>query len=144
MQEPVNKNEGWQTAISRKNMEAPLREIPIKGKVLDYGCGRGQTADREGWEKYDPNWFPQVVFTNYDTILCTYVANVITKEDDRHALYKSLMMVSGGRATIYLTVRRNIKNTKTQIDIPEEEILSLGYKSFLKKRDYEIYVIGRK
>ena len=106
------------TAIARKKPSSPLLYIEksnlLKGSVLDYGCGKG--ADERylkskglDVDSYDPYW-NNVDLKNkkYDTILCTYVLNVVTDFAEQDILKKILGLLNdGGKA--YLTVRRDIK-----------------------------------
>ena len=123
-------------------MEVPLRYIFPKGDVLDYGCGRGQTADSEGWDKFDPNWHPIPILKTYDTVLCTYVANVILDNEERDRLYNSLKFYTKGKA--YLTVRTNEPNTETQLYDLDKEILENGFKLVNKKSKFSTYLWEKK
>lgn len=101
------------TAISRKTRSVPAARLQktglIKGKVLDYGCGRGADikfyADAVG---YDPYYRPDLkaLKKKYDTVVCTYVANVLNYME-RRDLYRVLHKLAKG--DILITVRRNIK-----------------------------------
>lgn len=100
------------TAIVRKRRSIPAAKLfkagLIKGKVLDYGCGRG--ADVKFYKNavgYDPYYRPdlKVLTKQYDTVICTYVANILNYEE-RKKLYRVLRKL--GR-NIFITVRRNIK-----------------------------------
>ena len=106
------------TAMSRKGPSSPLLSLEkmdlINGKVLDYGCGRG--ADTEyllsknvSTDSYDPFWNPIDLKKNmYDTILCTYVLNVVEKKDEQELISNILKhLKKNGKA--YLSVRRDIK-----------------------------------
>ena len=101
------------TAIARKRRSAPAARLQkaglIKGKVIDYGCGRGK--DIEFYNNavgYDPYYFkdPKVLKRIYDTVVCTYVANVLVYRE-RKDLYKTLRNLA--RGNVFITVRRNIK-----------------------------------
>lgn len=81
----------------------------LLGRVLDYGCGRGQDANRLGIDRYDPYYFPDLPTGPYDTITCNYVLNVIEDPKDRAEVVRmiNLLLAPGGVA--YLTVRRDVK-----------------------------------
>jgi hypothetical protein len=108
------KVEGWQTAISRKMPSAPLawllKEGHVVGTVLDFGCGRGFDADYLLCDGWDPYWRPENKPTRlYDTVLATYVLNVIPEEDERdrvlHEIEDYLYTHTG---VAYITVRRDL------------------------------------
>jgi len=101
------------TAIARKRRSAPAAKLQeaglIEGTVLDYGCGRGSDVIFfENATGYDPNFQlnPQALTKKYDTVVCTYVANVLTATE-RQKLYHILRRLSTG--SVFITVRRNIK-----------------------------------
>ncbi len=107
-------------------MSAPARRLRelglIRGRILDYGCGRGRDADELGCERWDPYWSPRMPQRFFDTVLCTYVLNVV-KKDEEEAVLDSLRakLRPGGRA--YVTVRRDLAaDTPTQrvveLDLP--------------------------
>jgi hypothetical protein len=108
----------YKTAISRSNPSAPLRYLEkmglIKGRVLDYGCGRGAdgrylTSKSISTDSYDPHWSPiSLEGRQYDVILCTYVLNVLEKKDERSIIKKIRQRLApNGKA--YISVRRDIK-----------------------------------
>lgn len=82
------------TAISRQSLSVPARtafldqQIRDATTVLDYGCGRGDDLRAltnmgvhiEGW---DPVYFPQGKRKAADTVLLTYVLNVIEDPGER-------------------------------------------------------------
>jgi len=58
---------------------------------------------------YDPYWYPESLNYNlYDTILCTYVLNVLPKEDEASIIY-SVQKHLRVKGKAYLTVRRDVK-----------------------------------
>ena len=110
----------YRTAISRRSLSAPTKWLLdhdlIKGKVLDFGCGRGGDADRlrfdHGFEcgQYDPHYSPFYPLDGqYDTIICNYVLNTVPEQEATCILAKinHLYHFVGGVA--YITVRRDIK-----------------------------------
>lgn len=79
--------------MARKDMSAPARYLLqnnlIFGEVLDYGCGRGMDTailKKKGFkvQQYDPHYYPYtapiIKDGRYDTILCTYVLNVVDRK----------------------------------------------------------------
>lgn len=92
-------------------MSAPARYLKgkgfIKGLVLDYGCGRGKDAEELGADAYDPTFAPDPPTGMYDTILCTYVLNVVSEETEAQILGKIETLLKPGGAA-YVTVRRDL------------------------------------
>ena len=99
----------WKTAIGRNKLSAPARTLEadgrIRGKVLDYGCGKGGDAYRLGAYSYDPHFQPVMPGGRFDTILCTFVLNVVPSVDERAAIVADVLsrLNKGGRA--YFSVR---------------------------------------
>jgi len=110
--------QSYNTAISRKRASVPLRYLQdkgyLKGTVLDYGCGKGADFNhlrQAGYtaEAYDPHWKPiDLTGKSFDTVLCTYVLNVVSAETEDEIL-KSIrsLLKKGGKA--FIAVRRDIK-----------------------------------
>lgn len=103
-----------QTAMARTKLSVPAKYLRDKGlivgRALDYGCGRGFDAKTLGIEGYDPYWNPiETPRGAYDTILCTYVLNVIESTTDRAACLLQIhsKLREGGIA--YITVRNDQK-----------------------------------
>lgn len=101
------------TAIARKAPSRPTRYLSacgmLRGRVLDYGCGRGKDADVFGLEKFDPYYFPDMPVGAFDTIVCNYVLNVVPSPDGRSCILATIqsMLRRGGIA--YITVRNDRK-----------------------------------
>lgn len=79
----------------------------IRGRVLDYGCGRGFDAQHEGWDAYDPYYAPTPVAGPYDTIVVNHVANILTRAS-REKLYQTVNALLGAGGTAWFSVARNI------------------------------------
>lgn len=143
----------YNTAMSRKGPSAPLLSLEkmglVKGDVLDYGCGRG--ADGKylnskdiSTDCYDPHWNPISLKENcYDTILCTYVLNVLEEKADEEELFSSILRCLKPNGKAYLSVRRDIK---------KEGITSRGFQKNValglpvikeKKNNYCIYELSK-
>lgn len=79
-----------QTAMQRIGPSAPLKYFLqhnlVTGSILDYGCGKGadvrhllaQGYQAVGW---DPNFPSTKPAGKYDTVLCTFVLNVLLPEE---------------------------------------------------------------
>jgi hypothetical protein len=101
------------TARGRNKISVPMRELKkndlLKGRMLDYGCGRGDDADAIGMEKFDPNGpFNQRPEGSFQTITCIYVLNVIEDPAERRRVENELsqLLAPGGRA--YIAVRGDV------------------------------------
>jgi len=129
----------------------------IKGKVLDFGCGKGRdVADlkTQGIDVvgYDPNFNnkPELLKERYDTIICNYVLNVLPLEDEAVVIeqIKSALKDDG---IAYVTVRRDLTedSVKRTGALQRRVILNLpvvrhtsSYKIFkLTKEDTEYSVL---
>jgi SAM-dependent methyltransferase len=93
-------------------MSAPakwlLEQGLVKGRVLDYGCGRGFDADALEADRYDPHYQPTMPQGEFDTILCTYVLNVVYPMEAQCIIANVMgRLAKGGCA--YFTVRRDIE-----------------------------------
>lgn len=110
--------QSYNTAISRKIASVPLRYLEdkgyLRGSVLDYGCGKStdfRHLKKAGYiaEAYDPYWRPtDLTGMAFDTVLCTYVLNVVNTEAEDEILRSiESLLRKGGRA--FITVRRDVK-----------------------------------
>lgn len=107
------------TAITRKGPSSPLLTLEkmglINGDVLDYGCGKGADGvylktKSIKTDSYDPYWNPILLEgKKYDTILCTYVLNVIESDKEQADLISSILKHLKPSGKAYMTVRRDIK-----------------------------------
>jgi len=111
----------------------------LKGRVLDYGCGRGKDADTYGMEKYDPYFFPALPDGKFNTILCSYVLNVVSKQDEKRVIRKVLSLLEPGGCA-YFTVRRDVKEDGITSKGTYQRDVVLNFKSVAKKNGkFEIY-----
>jgi ATP adenylyltransferase len=132
------------TAIRRVTPSAPARYLYdaglFKGRVLDYGCGHGKDADTYGMDKYDIYWYPTQPTGQYDTILATYVLNVVPPEDIPYILqYIRVLLVPGG--TAYLTVRRDLGGRTRKGRGTLQRDVHLNLQVFMKTSRYCIYIL---
>lgn len=113
------KDKSWLTAIHRTKASLPARRLKklelIKGRVLDYGCGRGADVKFLRASGYDPNQpkFKTRPTGFYDTILCTYVLNVLP-ESKRRKVIDNILSLLTLNGTAYLTVRRDVPDGWTR------------------------------
>lgn len=141
------------TAMKRNKPSGPLKfaieENLIGREVLDYGCGRGDDVTHllkfpdhfkvSGW---DPNYL--LVITNqvralpvktdleinkqYDTVLCTFVLNVLTKKDRIKAINNVLKLTKKNGRAIFA-----VRSTKDGITgTPHEDGVITARKTFQK------------
>jgi hypothetical protein len=94
------------TAIRRNGPSAPLRHLAtyapdvLVGRVLDYGCGRGEDAALLGATGFDPH-HPRAGVRRpprgtFDTVLLTYVVNVLPRREAAAALADAARYVRRG------------------------------------------------
>jgi len=111
------------TAITRKKLSAPCKYLKnqglLQGKVLDYGCGRGEDCSilhGEGYEirGYDPHYRPVLPKGKFDTIFCIYVLNVIPDVDEREAVLSSIRRKLKKISFAYVVVRAKVKEGWTK------------------------------
>ena len=107
-------NKSYLTAISRRAPSVPLQALLdralLKGRVLDYGCGKGFDAGYIDAECYDPFYWPAPVTGPFDTILCTYVLNVIETFEERWYILADIWALLAPGGTAYISVRNDKVN----------------------------------
>lgn len=133
------------TAISRNKASSPARwlwknEYINSNKTLDYGCGKSLDHALLGSDKYDPYYHPKIPKKKYDTILCTYVLNVIPKEEQKETLIKiKKLLTKKGKA--YITVRRDIKREGHKSPFCYQRYVKLNKPIVHKNSNFCIYKI---
>ncbi|KKN14210.1 hypothetical protein LCGC14_0998490 [marine sediment metagenome] len=138
-------NKSWKTAIHRKKLSRPMRELDtrnlLRGRVLDFGCGHGFDANYLRIDGYDPYHCP-VRFSRgkYDVITCNYVLNVISPRERTVALaqMKYLLKKTG---IAYITVRRDIKKDYVTKRGTQQYRVELPMPVLFEHRDFIIYVM---
>lgn len=107
-------NKSYLTAISRQKLALPIRKHLLNSltnpcsRTLDYGCGRGQDADKLGMVKYDPHFFPEVPTGPFDTVYCGYVLNVMLKHQAQRVVRNIQDLMRDKRSIAYIVVRRDL------------------------------------
>ena len=112
------------TAIARRKPSAPVaalfKDNALRGRILDYGCGRGSdvaylNAHRIECspvvEGFDPHFSPSMPQGKFDTILCTYVLNVIEDYEERRRVLHRIADALAPGGVAYVTVRRDLDET---------------------------------
>lgn len=132
------------TALHRKGPSAPLllllEQHAVIGRVLDYGCGHG--ADVEYLKSlsfpavgYDPKWAPVLPTGRFDTVLCTYVLNVLPKwkaDEVAREARKWLKFNSAGSTMnrrVFFTTRTDVEDSASQRDVrsvPRTKVFARG------------------
>ena len=127
--------------MPRKASSRPMRFLQehnlLKGRMLDYGCGRGTDAKFFGMEAYDPFWMSNKPSGLFDTITCHFVLNVIDEQLRNHIIYdiKEYLNRDGNA---YFTVRRDIKENYNVLR-DAQRLFYLELPSIEKNISYEIY-----
>jgi len=106
------------TAISRSKPSRPLKAAlhlsAVKGRVLDFGCGKGkdvQELRKRGFKVfgYDPNFRPKKPSGRFQTVLMTYVVNVLQVKERDAAIQEAWSYVKkGGRLIVTARSEREI------------------------------------
>ncbi len=140
------------TVKERQEVSFPARQLfnrrLLHGRVLDFGSGLGADVDflqQKGLDitGYDPHYLPDPPRGRFDTILCTYVLNVLLPEEQAHVLMAiSELLQPGGKA--YFTVRRDLQREGFRIhvkhNVPTYQCnVKLPYRSLLRTAHCEIY-----
>lgn len=130
------------TARVRSQFSVPMKYICtsglLKGRCLDYGCGRGSDAAGLGIEKYDPYYYNIKPKGKFDTITCIYVLNVVSKKEQDEILSKIKRLLNkGGKA--YFAVRRDIEKTGWNQRGTYQRIVKLPFKLLKETSTHAIY-----
>lgn len=140
------------TAIHRTSISAPAKYLLehnlLHGSILDFGCGYGADVEflhRRGFDiiGYDSYFQPILPDRQFDTILCTYVLNVLDQQQQEEVMQqvKSLLTPHGAA---FFTVRRDLKNFgykyhKAQKAYTLQTNVQLSLPSVTKNAKFEIY-----
>ena len=131
----------YNRALHRKHLSSPAKKVSgmglISGRILDYGCGNGKDAELLKADMYDPNYFPKFPKGKYDTILCTYVLNILKSPKERKEVISKIqkLLKPGGKA--YVSVRRDVPKEGTST----QEWVNLKNKSVHRCSSFEVYEI---
>jgi len=140
-----DKYQRW-TAMNRSIPSKPYRTLLekglIKGRVLDYGCGRGmdvQDLESKNFTVYgfDPAHFPIKPKGKFNTILATYVLNIILHPLERINTIKEIQSYLRKNGNAYVTVRRDVPREGTF----SQRWIELPFVSEHKTSAFEIYRI---
>lgn len=145
-------NHPYLTAIQRTELSVPARYLLqhdlLKGRILDFGCGFGYDADelkRQGFDivGYDYYYRPEFPEGKFDTIICTYVLNVLEPYAQAEVQMQiSNLLAPKGKA--YYAVRRDLKEEGFRLHAIHRQYtyqcnVVLPYKSLVHNQSYELY-----
>lgn len=145
-------NHPYLTALKRTKMSVPIRYLLshqlLKGRILDFGCGFGYDVDvlhRLGYNisGYDNYYQPELPKEKYDTIICSYVLNVLEPSPQAEVLMdvSNLLKPNG---TAYFAVRRDLDKEGFRLHAIHKQYtyqcnVKLPFKSLICNKSYEIY-----
>jgi diadenosine tetraphosphate (Ap4A) HIT family hydrolase len=120
----------------------------LVGNVLDFGCGFGKDVELLNSKGinvvgYDKHYFPNYPTEKFDTIICSYVLNVLMQEEQANVLMEiSQLLKPTGKA--YFAVRRDLQyegfRTHKVHQKPTYQCnVVLNYQSIFKNENCEIY-----
>lgn len=133
------------TAISRSKVSKPVEYLIqknlLQGDILDYGCGYGYDALALGADFYDKYYYPEKPVRQYDTIICNYVLNVVSEDEELEILRDiQRLLKPNGRA--YISVRRDKftegatgRQTYQRYSVPNLESV------VLKSGSFQMYIL---
>jgi SAM-dependent methyltransferase len=104
------------TAIARKSLSAPSRYLLengfLKGRILDFGCGRGDLKKFVDGdiEEYDPFYAPHKPIGKFDVVVCNYVLCVLDWRRRMKALEEARSYLKPG-GCLFVSVRRDLKRS---------------------------------
>lgn len=145
---PVLDDKAHKTAIKRNKLSAPARWLEragyLQGRVLDYGCGKGDDTERLGCEGYDPYYQPERPVGPFDTIMCNFVLNVVESECERRAILTRIDTLLGEKGHAYITVRTDksgLKGKKTTGTW--QGLIALGLPIVRRGSGYVTYIMSK-
>jgi 2-polyprenyl-3-methyl-5-hydroxy-6-metoxy-1,4-benzoquinol methylase len=143
-------NRSHLTAIARKTASKPMQYLSahgfLKGKMLDFGCGRGVDADTFGMAKYDPYFFKCDDFApdEFDTITCMYVLNVIPDEKERDAAIERILRWLRPDGWAYIAVRADKKELNGWTSRGTwQGYIELPYRILHRTKEYDLYQLTK-
>lgn len=141
----LRENPSARTAKERDSLSAPsqvlLERGELYGRVLDFGCGRGDLKKFLDGDicQWDPFWSPDRPIGQFDVVVCNYVLNVIPFPEHRNVLVDAMNFVRPG-GKLFVTVRRDLeKQGKTKSGTEQYNVELTMDTFFHKKGKYEIY-----
>jgi ATP adenylyltransferase len=111
----TNEDLSYKTAKTRNSPSKPMQLLHerglLRGRMLDFGCGKGFDAEYFGMDAFDPHYNPRFPLGKYDTITCIYVLNTLhpSKVDE---LLETLMQHLKEKGNAYIAVRRDVEKER--------------------------------
>lgn len=139
----------YKTAIKRVKLSAPVSYLKnaglLKGRLLDYGCGRGFDAFATNADKYDLHFFKDKPKGTFDTIWCVYVLNVIESEKVRQEVVSDVVSMLSATGTAFFAVRTDVKNLVGKTSIGTwQGLVQLNLPLLFRNSSFAIYVHSNK
>lgn len=135
------------TARPRTAPSAPAAYLAkqglLTGRCLDFGSGRGFDATHFGMESYDPYWQPEWPEWFFDTILCTYVLNVLPARERIGVLRRLLALLKDEDSKAYITVRRDLPKQGIQGRGVYQRYVTLPLELIRETSSFAIYLLTR-
>jgi len=145
-------NHSHLTAKPRTKLSYPMRWLHkqnlFKGRILDFGCGLGSDVkllSSLGYDiiGYDNFYFPECPQEKFDTIVCSYVMNVLQPDEQPEVLMNISELLKDDGCAFY-AVRRDIKYEGFRIHKVHKKstfqcIVKLPYASIFLNDFCEIY-----
>jgi len=133
------------TAISRCRLSAPaeylLDEGLLIGRILDYGCGKGDLKKFLDGDivQWDPYYYPKKPRGRFDTVVCIYVLNALSAHRRRNVLKHAKEYVKPG-GCLYIAVRRDLEIEGRRRNGTEQHNIQLKLPSIARRSGgFEIY-----
>lgn len=143
---PTKENTAHKTAKTRNGPSRPIKWLDseglLKGRILDFGCGRGYDANWLVCEGYDPHYRPMWPTGRFDTVVCNFVLNVIEDEFERRNVLRNIddYLAPLGRA--YIAVRNDRKKLNGHTSIGTwQGLIKLDLPIVRKTSGYIIYAM---
>jgi 2-polyprenyl-3-methyl-5-hydroxy-6-metoxy-1,4-benzoquinol methylase len=142
------KNLSYKTAIVRKKLSSPTQYLLdnelIRGRVLDYGCGKGFDCDWLKCHGYDPHHRNVNLHGKYDTILCNFVLNVLRTKQERDFVANTVfnLLEKGGNAFFAVRNDKGKLNGKTKIGT-YQCLVTMRLPILKKTSGYLIFWLGK-
>lgn len=140
------------TAKERETLSFPakllLNKSLLVGDVLDFGCGFGKDVELLKSKSvniigYDKYYFPKYPKIKFDTIICSYVLNVLLPEEQATVLMELSQLIKP-TGKVYIAVRRDLQNEGFRVHKLYQKRtyqcnVILNSKSLFKNENCEIY-----
>ena len=140
---PLKEVIGHKTAKKRTKLSRPMQHLKdmgeLRGKILDYGCGRGDDARLLKIDFWDPFWNNFLIKDEYNTITCNYVLNVLP-EKDRKDVFKKVRALLHPRGTLFVSVRSDIKGMVKGRDCVQYDVHLPDKYAVKKTKGYRMYM----